>query len=230
VTDHSMTSDGWHTMTGVFSASIFDEQADRSDLSWDQVSDKGVFILDNVSLIPLTKTCKELILNGDIEYDETPRFWRMWVNGGGKIAVANDGPDNHVLTISKRLVAADGIYQFIDPACITRSDVWRFSARIKLTSISSGLGVACQPGDRTLSVACPPIRITGWIGSTIVVDRIQYMTNRLVWLPNSYNTYANEFVVDSNLASCDRVAIGIRQYNLDWDVLIDDVSVTPKLT
>ena len=230
VTDHSMTSDGWYTMTGVFSASIFDEQADRSDLSWDQVSDKGVFILDNVSIIPLTKTCKELIFNGDIEYDETPRFWRMWVNGGGKIAVANDGPGNHVLAISKRLVAADGIYQFVDPACMTRSDVWRFSARIKLTSISSGLGVACQPGGLALSVACPPIRITGWIGSTIVVDKIQYMTNRLVWLPNSYNTYANEFVVDSILASCDRVAIGIRQYNLDWDVLIDDVSVTPKLT
>jgi hypothetical protein len=230
VTDHGMTSDGWYTMTGVFSASSFDEQADRLDLSWDQVSDKGVFMLDDVSLVPLSKNCTELILNGDIEYDETPRFWRVWMNGGGKISEVNDGSDNHALAISNRIAPGDGIYQFVDPACLKRSSAWRFSARMKITSISTGLGIACQPAETGISKACPPIRITGWNGTIILVDKILFMTNRLVWSPNAYNAYAADFAVDSILASCDRIAIGIRQYNLDWDLLIDDVSVMSKVS
>jgi hypothetical protein len=228
VTDHEMTADGWYTMTGVFSATDFDEQADRLDLYWDQVSKKAAFIVDNVSIVPLPQNCKELILNGDMEYDETPRFWRTWTNGGGKIAVDNDGSDNHVLKVFIRGVTGDGIYQYVDPECINESDVWSFTARMKLVSKSNAQkGVTCQPGETAVSKACPPIRIMGWNGRAKVFDKRYFMTNRPTWSANSYNTYKNEFTVNPILAGCDRVAIAVRQYNLEWDVLIDDISVTP---
>lgn len=228
VTDHEMTSDGfWYTMTGIFSATDLDEQADRLELYWDQVLKNKIFTVDDVSIVPLSQDCSTLLMNGN---GETARGWRMWVTGGrGTISVEKSGSSNKVFKISNRRFSGDGLYQFIDPSCIKSNEVWNFQARMKLESNSAnGQGVACEPDQTSVSRGCPPIRVMGWKGNSKVYDKKSFMTNRPTWSTSSFNTYKNEFVVDAELADCDRIAIGVRQYNLDWDLVIDDISLTPN--
>jgi hypothetical protein len=226
VTDHGMTSDGWYTMTGTFSATDSDANADRLELYWDQAAQNKVFTVDDVSIVPLPQNCNTLLMNGN---GESARGWRMWVNGGGgKIGVQANGSNNHVFRITDRSITGDGIYQFLDPNCIKAASVWKFEARMQLESKSSGQKVICEPGQTAVLRGCPPIRVMGWNGNAKVYDERTFMDNRPSWSANSFNTFEAEFEVNDALANCDRVAIAVRQYNLDWDLLIDNISLTPS--
>jgi hypothetical protein len=35
------------------------------------------------------------------------------------------------------------------------------------------------------------------------------------------------FTAENALANVDRVSIGIRGYNLDWNIIVDDISLRP---
>jgi hypothetical protein len=228
VTDHNSTTSGWYSMSGIFPADQFDVQADRLELFFDQIPDKATIVIDDVSITPLLKNCKDLIVNGNMEYDETPRFWRSWVNGGGKISLWNDVANNKILKFSDRAIESDGIYQFVNPICLQESKFWRFSARLKLTSsLLANQGIVCVPGDLSISKACPSIRVVGWKGAAVMFDKVFGMSNRPLWSADSFNNFTSDFPGDLLLASCDRVAVGIRQYNLSWDLFVDDVSLTP---
>lgn len=226
VVDHFKTSDGWYFMSGAFTATDGDERADKIEVFWDQVSSNKIFTIQDVSIVPLGENCNQLILNGDASYGETASFWRIWnVGGGGKISSFNDNGRKVIKTID-RFNNGDGPYQFIDPTCLRASgSKWRLTAQMKLQS--NGQGVACSPASTSAAQGCPPIRVMGWVGNEKVFDEMHRMLNRPTWSPNGYNSYQVEFTVSEALTNIERVAISFRDFNQEWDLLMDNVSLAP---
>eukprot|EP00548_Thalassiothrix_antarctica_P009388 CAMPEP_0194161454 /NCGR_PEP_ID=MMETSP0152-20130528/78944_1 /TAXON_ID=1049557 /ORGANISM="Thalassiothrix antarctica, Strain L6-D1" /LENGTH=1489 /DNA_ID=CAMNT_0038871245 /DNA_START=953 /DNA_END=5423 /DNA_ORIENTATION=+ len=226
LTNHGISADGWYAMTGSFSATTFDEQADKSELTWDRLPRNTALMIDSVSIVPLPKNCQEMILNGDIENHETLSFWRTWVNGGfGRLHMDKFNGDEFGIKVFNRTSAGDGLHQFVDPRCIAEAKTLRFSAQMKLIARSTGKTVQCQPNEKSLSKGCPPVRVSCWKGNNKVSDHHYFMTNRPSWSLNGYNRYENEFHVNSAPLVCDRVAIAVRQYNIEWDMILLKVSL-----
>jgi hypothetical protein len=227
-TDHG-TSNGWYIMSGVFIASTYDAVADKSTLTFDQVASGKDFIIDDVSITPLAKDCNQLLLNGDAEYGETPSFWAHWIeNGGEKIDLVSVTADNHAFKVHQRTLSGDGIHQFIDPRCLVAGRRWKLVAQMRLISRATGQGVTCDPLDKRVSFACPPVRIAAWTSSGAKeVDQPFYMSNRPNWSTSTLNTYEVVFTVSTALANADKVSIAIRGYNLDWELIVDNISLRP---
>jgi hypothetical protein len=228
VTDHG-TSNGWYIMSGVFIANSYNAVADKSTLTFDQVSSGKDFVIDDVSITPLAKNCIQLFLNGDAEYGETPSFWTHWLaNGGEKIDLVSVSADNHAFQVHERAQTVDGIHQFIDPRCLIAGRSWKLVAQMKLISRTTGQGVTCDHLDKRILFACPPVRIAGWASSGAkLVEQPFFMTNRPNWSADTFNTYEVVFTVNNALANVDRVSIAIRGYNLDWELIVDDISLRP---
>lgn len=228
ITDHG-TANGWYMLSGVFIATEDDAVADRSILSFDQVSSSKDFIIDDVSIKPLTQNCDQLFLNGDGSSSGTPSFWSHFTaNGGERIDIVSFS-GNNAFKIHNRNNTGDGIHQFVDPRCLAEGTRWKVVARMNLVSKSTGLGVTCDPLDNRLLFGCPSIRIAGWKSGTKQADQVYFMSNRPTWSASAFNRYEVEFTVDNALASWDRVSVGIRGYNSDWDLYVDDLSLRPVL-
>lgn len=229
VTDHGKTPDGWYTMSGAFYANDHDAIAEKSEVFFDQVSSFKRFLIDDVSIIPLPRNCNQLLLNSDAEYGPTPSFWRQWTNSGGsKLELMSTGNGNNALKLSNRGTnSGDGLHQFIDASCLEARTVWKFTAKMKLVDKSTGVGVTCDPADSRVVRGCPPTRLAGWSGGLKVTDQKKQMTNRPVWSADEFNTYEVEFAVNNALANSDRVSIAIRSYNAAWDLIVDDLTLTP---
>ena len=226
VTDHGK-SNGWYIMSGVFTANEYDAVAHTSSLTFDQVSSRKDLVIDDVSITPLPKNCAELLLNGNAEYGETPSFWTHLVIGGQeKIEIVPNGDNNHAFKVYNRGQQGDGIHQFVDDRCLTEGSRWRLVAQMKIVSRSTGRGVACDPSNTLVPTGCPPLHVREWNGGA-GVDHPFWMTNRPNWSANSYNRYEVEFTVEGALASADRVSVGIRAYNIDWELYLDDISLRP---
>ena len=159
-----------------------------------------------------------------------PVFWSHWTaDGKERISLVSAGTSNHAFKIHQRDEPGDGIHQFVDPRCLVAGTVWKLVARMKLVSKTTQKGVTCDASDERVLFGCPPVRILGWISGERGEDQSFYMTNRPSWSANGYNRYEVEFTVNSVLAKSDQVSVGIRGYNDDWDMYVDDISLVPVL-
>jgi hypothetical protein len=109
---------------------------------------------------------------------------------------------------------------------LIQGGTWKLTARMKLLSSSTGEPVVCDPASNRLEFACPPIRVVGYQSRVKVEDQRLY-TSRSSWVADAFNDYEVEFSVSDALAASDVVEIAFRRYNLDWELLVDDISVTP---
>ena len=227
VADHGMTTGGWHTISGTFSATRFDELAEKIILSFVDAPVGKDLIVDDVSISLSLMTCmQQLLMNGNAEVDETARFWQS-IGGGSKtrIDVVRLG-GSQVLKISRRTNTGDGMQQPVDPSCFKTHQHWKFSARMKLVSELSGKGVSCDPNSTRVSSACPPIFITGFVGGERV-EEMYRMTNKPTWIADAFNTYEIEFFTPIAFSRANVLSIAIRTYNLDWELFMDDISLLP---
>jgi hypothetical protein len=226
-TDHGVTTDGWHVMSGIFEATEYDQRGENSVLSFSGAWRRRDLVVDDVSISPLPMDCTELILNGDAEYGETPSFWTH-ISGavGTTIEVVNVGSGSNVFKVSNRPIVGEGMSQTVDSRCLHQGSMWKLTARMKLVSRSSGNPVSCDPSDNRVDFACPPILVAGFQAGERVEDE-RYYTSRTSWVADAFNDYEVEFAVSDVLAASNVVVIAIRTYNLDWEVLVDDISVTP---
>lgn len=221
-TDHGVSGDGWFSMSGHFQVTDADIAADRLVLAFDQVSAEKAFVIDDVSITPVDHNCGNVIRNGDGGLGT--KFWRTWVNNGNAIISVVPGVQGNAVKLSHRHVAGDGLHQYIDPYCMdNQSSLWRLSCRMKLINKVTGQAVACDPFDNSVSSGCPPLRVAGWKGNTKVVDEKYAMTNRPTWAKGAFNNYRTEFTAAAMLADCDRISIGFREFNVNWDVAIDSL-------
>jgi hypothetical protein len=231
--DHGITSDGWYTLSGIFWGTDYDENSERSELSIGEGAPSGIdLVFDDVSITPLPMTCSELFMNGDAEDGDTARFWRTAVKfDDATIAVVSLGGNNHALKISNRKSVRDGIQQEIDARCLASGSSWTLTARMKLVATSGG-AASCDPTETgRIATSCPPVRIMGsQCGAATTVDERFYLTDVEKWNASTmaWHDYAVKFTVSSDLATCQHVEIGIRSYNLDWDLIVDELSIAPN--
>lgn len=226
--DHGLTSSGWMTLTGSFLASIEDEEAGRITLLIGENAVSGIDIaVDDVAVQHVKMDCSELFLNGDGTYD-TARFWRPALGANqAKIDVQSEG-NNRFLKLSNRSASGDGIHQKVDTRCLVANSSWILAARMKLLHRSDGQGVVCDPSDFRLSVSCPSVRLVGYdTSSNKIVDDTFNVSSKASWSSLDWNNYRAEFTISDDLASANEVWIGIRSFNTEWDLVLDDLSVSP---
>ncbi|KAL7579620.1 hypothetical protein ACA910_007984 [Epithemia clementina (nom. ined.)] len=231
-TDFGLTSDGWMTISDVFPATIHDELADQSVLYIDGPGQDLVVVVDEVSISPLEMNCNQLILNGDAESGETAQFWRLTSKSNAmkiKTTVDSSGT-NKAFQLTERENSVDGIEQGIDGRCLNAGSVWKVEAEMKLRSRSTGKFVACVPGETNLlKFACPSVRLSAVEDG--VEERLEdrfFMTNtNITWVANEFNKYESIVVISRELAHGRNMKFAIRGFDSDWDLFVDNISVTP---
>lgn len=226
IADHGATSDGWHTMSGAFTATSTDEASARSVLVINEATTNNPhLVIDHVSIVPSLASCDEIFRNGNAEAAETAQFWRTFGRRSGTIQVVVE-ESSRVLKVSNRGSLNDGIMQAVDPACFQGEQKdWRISGRLKLVSKSLGVGVACDP--KRFDVGCPGVFVFGTIHAGTPEEQLinkQYGLEN----PDGWQEGWNSFhVVFSTPWAFDSVNVGIRRYNLDWDLFLDDLTMSP---
>jgi len=224
-----VTSDGWYTLSGIFSASTYDELSEKSVLSIADgfVSGTDVMI-DDISIQHLPKSCSELFMNGSPSNGDTVQFWRTaLVREPTTIEIVSIGSSS-AFKVANRELVGDGLQQTVDARCLENGDSWKVSARMKLVNID-GSNASCDPLATKTSTRCPPIRIIGSKEGEKIVDELFYLSNIDAWNSSTnMRDYEVNFTVSPDLADCDEVWIGIRSYNREWDLIVDDLSMTPQ--
>lgn len=220
---------GWNSMYGIYTATEADARADVTRLTWDQVDPSKDMIVDDVAVVHLPQDCSDWIVNGDAEYDggRTAAFW--WRYGSATaLDVVDLGNDNHGIKMTRRTKNYHGMEQNIDVRCVTVGSKWTISAKFQIFDRNTGAAVTCDPTSASGTTGCPPVRIRGRKDEVTIYDQRQYSDLDFVWVANELNPYRkNEFVVDGYLADADTVTVYIRNYNIDWDIVVDDVSIAP---
>ena len=228
-TDHGVTSDNWMTISGVFSATKTDELAEQNVLDIDGPPEGVIVIVDDVSISPLPLNCDELILNGDAEWGGTARFWRISSQREApEIKVISENSGNRAFRLTERETSNDGIAQSIDDRCMELGSKWKVEAEMKLRSRSDGSFGACKPGRQTgADNACPSVHLFA-LKDGVRVDEHRTMTNKqMTWVKNAFNKYESIVEVTQELQNGHDFHIGFQSFDVDWDLILDNVSVTP---
>ena len=230
-TDYGTTSDGWRTISGIFSATIEDELADQLTLEINSPEEEFSFAVKDVSVAPLPSDCSELIINGDAEVGETPMFWRLFIkNDKSEIKIIKTDAENQALLVRGREHFFDGIGQPIDAKCMTLGSKWKVEAEMRFFLAGTRIPIACNPLEQNSATGCPAIRVLTVKNGARVEDGRSYMTNTdSIWLADEFNLYESEFEITSAIAFGEEYLFGIRNFNEYWDLVIDNISVTPVL-
>ena len=226
-TDYGVTNDGWMTISGVFTATREDELAEQSVLVIDGPGPNMTVVVNEVSISPLEKNCQQLVLNGDAELGETAQFW--WLQSKSNMTSINviteDTSGDHAFLLTGRKNSYDGMVQRIDSSCLTLGSKWKVKAQMKFRSHSVGSFVACIPKS-----TCPSVHLLAVNGRNRINERFPTMLNNKnsTWLANEFNDVESVVVItDALLANGGQVFFGFRRFDKDWDLFIDNISVTP---
>ena len=184
-------------------------------------------VVNEVSISPLEKNCQQLVLNGDAELGETAQFW--WLQSKSNMTSINviteDTSGDHAFLLTGRKNSYDGMVQRIDSSCLTLGSKWKVKAQMKFRSHSVGSFVACIPKS-----TCPSVHLLAVNGRNRINERFPTMLNNKnsTWLANEFNDVESVVVItDALLANGGQVFFGFRRFDKDWDLFIDNISVTP---
>jgi len=230
--DFGIDADNWYTVSGIFTATTHDEQAEKTVLSVaDGFDSKADVQIDNVSITLLPRDCSQLFLNGSAEDGDTARFWRSALMVGSTTIDVVSVAGSRAFQVSNRDFVGDGLHQSIDTRCLNSGDIFKLTARMKLVSKIDGTPVYCDPEEKNTSTSCPPVRITGFEqGEKTVDDEVHYISNFAAWTGSStanMRDYEVSFTISPRLAACDELWVGLRSYNSDWDLIVTDLSLSP---
>lgn len=226
--DSGMSSDGWHIMSGIFSGRAQDALSDRTVLHLgDSLNKNTDLMIGSVSITALPFQCSELLVNGDFEAGETTQFWKRAIFGAStEVQLVTQGT-NRVLRLSNRGRNGDGVIQHIDHRCLQSGLSFRSSAKMRLVAEATGADIDCDPSSKVPSRTCPPVRIVGQRDGVQIVDSLFYV-NAAKWNAGAvWKQFEVSFQISDELASCDQVWFGVRSFNKDWVLLIDDISLVP---
>lgn len=220
-TDHGLRPDGWYSISGVLEVSDYDAGASKSILTLDSGYAGPDMLLDDVSIVPLARDCSNLIVNGDTSMGTM--LWQAYMNNGGTKIEVTDAS----FLVSNRENMGDGLSQTIDHRCLSAGSRWRVEAQLKLMDSASAEWVTCDPAVTRLSTGCPDVRVAGWHSGSKAEDDRKVMIDRPAWTPGEWNEYSVEFVVSETLASCDRILVAFRTFNVDWDLMVRNIRMVP---
>ena len=114
--------------------------------------------------------------------------------------------------------------------CLTRGSVWRITAQIKILERNSNIGASCVIGSSSQDTACPSFRVRLYspndLSSAVESRRVNAYESR-VWDPNGFNKFSATFMVPQSLSRVGRVDLIVREFNANFDIVLDDVSIAP---
>lgn len=199
--------DGWTTMAGI--ATVTEIQAVHTRLFlrfWGPSTVMDTYY-DDVSLVPIAKSCENLVLNGDFEIGDS-RFWRPSDRRYVYVDISNLGGGNSQYSMSIQRYTGHRFYQTLDTRCLVEGQEFVISAQFRyLNATNLGSGVTCESsiknqGDKK---ACPTVSIRG---TQCVDDDIEYTfwneidQEQFVWDSTGFNDFEKVFTVDANIAQC----------------------------
>ncbi|KAL7565473.1 hypothetical protein ACA910_012212 [Epithemia clementina (nom. ined.)] len=228
-TDYGLTSEGWLTVSGAFSATDDDEIAYQNVLHIEGPPQGITVVVDEVSIVPLFKNCEQLILNGDAEWGKTALLWRLSsLRELPEIRVIAEASGNQVFQLTGRETSNDGIAQGIDDRCMTLGSKWRVQAKMKFRSRSMGTFVTCVPVLAAVAgSSCPAVFVSAVKEDGSLAEEVFSMTNNILWKANDYNKYECIVEITRGMDKGQKFQIGFRNFDSDWDLFIDDISVKP---
>ena len=145
------------------------------------------------------------------------------------------GTSNFALRVYDRTRRYYGLIHRSDHRCLQAGQFWEINAKFKLLN-TTGHGAMCDPSYYYIydDKNCPHFSLEGRRctdedgGTTSSYARLWNDIFDVDWNPDEFNTYRKEFPINNEFASCKEVYFSIKDVNSDWDIVIDDVSVTLK--
>jgi hypothetical protein len=225
---------GFHTATGF--VQITSSIAAASQVAFyirSQVNGK-LMIVDNVSMKRQERNCNNLIRASTMETDEWKTFWeRSIVSGSGGVYTAVAGYNSKVaIKYGQRKNSVEGPYytafRNVELQCLQPGTKWRISAQMKLINRSNGQGVSCNTNQTTNP--CPSIQISMRNGNRerFFAPILKGFSNG--WNANGFNLFQADMTLPSSTewdGSLRTVEFHIRDYTINYDLIVDNVSFAP---
>jgi len=173
-------------------------------------------------------TCNSLISNGDFS-SCTNASTCDWYHIGNEIKLVSDpNTGNKLLSTVKRPKYSDGFVQYLDTRCMIPNEKYTVQAIYKLVHSSNNSIFVCNPSDR-LDLACARSSLR-MLKDGVFSDLDQGVARTVVQSAflDGWNRLYGHFSTDSDLVEADSVLLQIDGAPPDVDILLDDVSITPK--
>ena len=116
-----------------------------------------------------------------------------------------------------------GVYQSVDPTCITNGQSWKITAKVRMYN-DDGSGVACSPNNG--NIFCPMVRVKMVKGGS--VSMMNGYDPTMNWDANGgWVDYQFRFDTNPNMEGCDEFTV-IFEGGPSWTILgVDDLKMEP---
>ena len=196
---------GWTTIAGI--VTISEKQAAHTRL-YLRVYGPGVSMdvyYDDISFVPVERSCQNLILNGDFEIGDS-RFWRPSDRRYINIDISDIGANSSQYSMVVQRYTSNRVYQPLDTRCLVEGQEFVVSAQFRyLNATDLSEGLSCEPSQKNQgrTDACPTVIIRG---SQCEANDLEYTfwneIDQFVWDSDGFNEFEKIFTIDSNIAKC----------------------------
>ena len=209
-------------------------------LKQDDIPNDKYLVVDNIAIEHLPRNCEELLLNNDLELGHGA-FWDEYGSPKGIFSNVQGHNSSVAIKYSARAKTYHGpeyeARYFMDYRCLTTDSNWEVTAQLKLTTTdASGIenGVSCNLDQtKTYKGACPSIRVylyhmvansDGQMEEKTLLNTRLYDYDVSTWNANGFNSFRAQFTVPPVAEVIDAKVV-VRDFNANWDVIIDDVGI-----
>jgi len=223
---------GWGKYAGIYTLTETEMNFTEIYLRLTGTDKDTTVIYDEISMEPLPRNCDDMVLNNSFEFGDTS-FWKPSDQEIMYDVVDEGGSGNNEYAL--RYQRGDSnrwqhIYQDLDTRCFEEGQQFEIKAFFKLLD-SAGDPFTCTPGDRNSvsDLHCPIMYMYAWNcdGNNMDVELWNEDTSTS-WNADVFNEFTYTFPVESNLATCRNVKVGIGREALEnQSILIASVSFGP---
>ena len=200
---------GWSVMAGIMTVTEKHKFHDRMFLVLSGTHQNMNVYYDDISIVPMSKTCDDLILNSDFEIGDS----RFWFPSYAKFLAADissigaDGSQYSLMMIPKsESHTGDNMKQKLDTRCLLEGQEYLISAKFRfLNATDLTSGVDCIPSDLNVNspTHCPTVTIRG---DGCIGNNVEYIfwndIDQFQWDPNGFNKFEKAFTINTDIASC----------------------------
>lgn len=161
---------------------------------------------DEISIVPMPRSCENLVLNGNFEEGGDSRFWKTSWPGVG-LGISAHGANGSSYSMMVQKYTGHGVLQELDTRCIAEGQEFLISAKFKLLNTTDMVsGVECKPTilNQWDPTHCPFVTVRGYgcIGNDIEYNFWNNI-NQFEWNPNEFNAFEKVFPIGAEIASCE---------------------------
>ena len=201
--------EGWSVMAGVMTVTEKHKFHDTMFFVLSGTHQNMNVYYDDISIVPMSKTCDDLILNGDFEIGDS-RFWFPSYTQYLVADISNIGADGSqyslIMTPKAESHTGDNMKQNLDTRCLLEGQEYLISAKFRfLNATDLTSGVDCTPSELNVNRAthCPTVTIRG---RECIGNNVEYVfwndIDQFQWDPNGFNQFEKAFTINADIASC----------------------------